>query len=127
MENKIKGYTWGDIVQKHSISTTHADHMPRYERLYGQWVKGLMDEQIRWEKEEIENLIKEADRRGFKKGTKYRIIRNDDEGKVIVHEETAEHRAEHFHTYLDERGVTLYCGQSIGLIYNKGEWAQIYY
>lgn len=78
------------------------------------------------EKIKIAKLIKKADKKGFKKGTLYRrTIRLEDE-KIITQEECAEHRAEHFHTYSDERGITLYCGQSQGCIYIRGEWVEIY-
>jgi len=74
------------------------------------------------EQKKIRELIKEADKRGFKKGTFYirkNILLN---GQIITQEEVAEHRAEYFCTYPDERGITLFCGPSQGLIYCRGEW-----
>ena len=78
------------------------------------------------EKDAIAKLIKEADDRGFKKGTFYRQTRKQPDGTIITQENCAEHRADHFRTYPDERGITLYCGMSQGCIYAYGEWAEIY-
>lgn len=73
-------------------------------------------------RQRIKELIEEADRMGFKKGTFYvRTIKRED-GKIIVQEEMADHRAELFHTYPDEKGISLTCGPAQGLIYIGGKW-----
>ena len=74
-----------------------------------------------YDKALIRSLIRQADDMGFKKGTHYKRT-TVHEGKTIVQEETAEHRAEYFHTYPDERGITLHCGMSQGLIFCGGKW-----
>lgn len=78
------------------------------------------------EKDAIAKLIKEADDRGFKKGTLYRQTWPGRDGVFRTNENCAAHRAEHFYTYPDKRGITLYCGMSQGCIYAYGEWAEIY-
>jgi len=74
------------------------------------------------QREKIKELIEEADKKGFKKGTFYVRKQTLEDGKVIVQQEIADHRAELFHIYDDERGISLFCGPSQGLIYTKGEW-----
>ena len=73
------------------------------------------------QREKIKELIEEADKKGFKKGTFYvrKTLKADE---VITQQEVADHRAELFHIYDDERGISLFCGPSQGLIYTKGEW-----
>jgi hypothetical protein len=85
-----------------------------------------MEEEIEKQKQEeekrIDELIKIADEMGFRKGTRYKRTRILPDGRTIVEQETADHRAEHFITYSDERGITLHCGPSQGLIYSRGKF-----
>jgi len=73
------------------------------------------------QRQKIRELLKEADDKGFKKGTFY-IREEIYNGKLITQEEQAAHRAELFHVYDDQRGITLTCGPSQGLIYKNGNW-----
>ena len=74
------------------------------------------------ERNKIKKLIEEADALGFKKGTFYIRTRKLEDGSIITHEEVADHRAEYFCTYDDDRGITLTCGPSQGLIYIRGKF-----
>jgi hypothetical protein len=90
------------------------------------WLRKAIVESVKSsEEKEIEDLIKEADSRGFKKGTVYKRTVSLPNGEIITQEECAEHRAEHFHTYTDERGIALYCGNGQGCIYISGKWVEI--